>query len=76
MGSLSKRGQFNVEKIISKIPRAILEPTSDPNQVNLSMAENHLIRDEIFEVVKKAISKSLQAEVWTHVEHASSVDLI
>jgi hypothetical protein len=63
MSCLSKRGQFNVDQIIAKIPRAILEPTSDPKRVNLSMAENHLIRDEVAEIVRTAIQKSFQAEV-------------
>jgi hypothetical protein len=63
MSSLSTRGQFNVDQIIAKIPRAILEPTSDPNRVNLSMAENHLIRDEVAEIVRTAIAESFQPEV-------------
>lgn len=63
MSSLSIRGQYNVDRIIAKIPRAILEPTSDPDQANLSIAENHLIRKEVSEIVKTAISDSLQSEV-------------
>lgn len=63
MSALSTRGQYNVSQIIAKIPRAILEPTSDPNRVDLSMAENHLIRDEVSQYIKSAITTSLQAEV-------------
>jgi hypothetical protein len=72
MSTLSKRGQFNVDKIIAKIPRGILEPTSDPDRVNLSMAENHLSRDEVSEIVKTAIAKSLKPEV----RHSSVYTLI
>jgi len=64
MSTLSARGQFNVSQIMAKIPRALLEPSSDPNLVDLSMAENHLIRHEVSQFVKSAIAKSFEPEVW------------
>lgn len=63
MSSLSTRGQHNVSQIITKIPRGILQPTLDPDVVDLSMAENHLIRHEVSQFVKSAIADSFNAEV-------------
>jgi hypothetical protein len=52
---LSKRGGANVENIMPMIPPAILSAGWDPSSdsvIDLSMAENWLIRDEILEIQK------------------------
>lgn len=67
MDYLSQRGRSNITDIMTKIPGAILsgpERTFNPtNSINLSMAENWLIRPEILERCKAAIADSLAAHV-------------
>ena len=74
MSGLSSRGHLNLTQVIAKIPKSILEPTSNPNVVDLSMAENHLIREEILCIVKSSIAKNLHLEV-RHIErcHQSTI---
>ena len=64
---LSKRGQINIDEIMARVPKSILEekpqaPT-EAGPIDLSVAENWLIRDEILEICKPGIQRSLDREV-------------
>lgn len=63
MSGLSSRGHLNLTQVIAKIPKSILEPSPNPNAIDLSMAENHLIREEILQIVKSSIAGDLRSEV-------------
>jgi len=57
---LSKRGNINVSNIMPHIPQAILEAGWIPNEdsvIDLSMAENHMIRDEVLQIEKAVVLK-------------------
>ena len=63
---LSKRGDANVSNIMPRIPTTILQAGWVPHEdsiIDLSMAENWLIRDEILEIQKTAIANHLDHEV-------------
>ena len=63
---LSKRGDANVSNIMPRIPRTILEAGWVPNEdsiIDLSIAENWLIRDEILEIQKTVVTDYLNREV-------------
>ena len=59
MNGLSSRWYLNLTQVIAKIPKSILEPTPNPNAMDLSMAENHLIREEMLQIVKLSIAGDL-----------------
>lgn len=63
MSGLSSRGHLNLTQVIAKMPKSILEPTSNPNVIDLSMAENHLIREEILQIAKSSVAGNLQSKV-------------
>ena len=65
-GQLSKRGNANVSNIMPRIPPAILQAGWLPNEgnvIDLSMAENWLIRDEILDIQKNVASHVLESHV-------------
>jgi hypothetical protein len=63
MASFSARGADNLANIMTKIPKSLLEPTSSPGQINLSFAENWVVREEVLATVKAAIDEQLNAHV-------------
>ena len=63
MNGISSRGYLNLTQVVAKIPKGIREPTPNPNAIDLSMAENHLIREEILRIVKSSIVGDLRSEV-------------
>ena len=69
MHSLSERGRSNISEIMSRVPQKLLgdsKSKSDKSSViDLSMAENWLIRNEVLEICKFAINKKFQK----HVSH-------
>lgn len=65
-GKLSQRGSANVSNIMPRIPKAILESGWIPNEgsiIDMSMAENWLIRDEVLEIQKNVANDNLNHEV-------------
>lgn len=67
---LSKRGNANVSNILPRIPRTILEAGWVPNEdsvIDLSIAENWLIRDEILDIQKTVEAEYLTREVGSSV---------
>ena len=67
---LSKRGNTNVSNILPRIPRTILQAGWVPNEdsvIDLSIAENWLIRDEILDIQKTAEAEYLNREVGSGV---------
>ena len=63
---LSRRGDANVSNIMPRIPKTVLEAGWAPNEdsvIDLSMAENWLIRDEILEIQKTVATDYLNHEV-------------
>lgn len=72
MDQLSARGRSNVMEIMSRVPKNLLqddENISDGNdQINLSMAENWLVRNEVLEICKNAISHIFGKEVKISIE--------
>lgn len=65
-GRLSDRGMSNVTTVIPRIPKTILEAgnTHDEEEIiDMSVAENWLIRDEILKIEKEVVEKKLRSEV-------------
>ena len=61
---MSKRGFSNVEAIMPKIQAQVAERTKTTNfNIDLSTAENCLIRPELVEIYKKAIQDGLSSSV-------------
>lgn len=61
---LSKRGAANVDKIMPGISAALLERTKPTApRIDLSTAENWLLRDEIIELTKDGIRDGLKPHV-------------
>ena len=63
---LSRRGDANVSNAMPRIPRTVLEAGWVPNEdslIDLSMAENWLIREEILEIQKTVVADHLNREV-------------
>ena len=63
---LSKRGDANVSNIMPRIPTTILEAgwvLNEDSIIDLSIAENWLIRDEILEIQKTVVANYLNREV-------------
>lgn len=63
MSGLSNRGHLNLKQVVANIPKKILKPTADASVIDLSMAENHLIREEILQIVKSSIAGDLLSQV-------------
>lgn len=63
MDGFSARGYSNLTDIIAKVPKSLLEPSSNPDEIDLSFAENWTIRREVLDIVKRAI----EAEFGAHV---------
>lgn len=65
-GGLSSRGMKNVNTVIPLMPKTVLEAGDTPNEgdiVDMSVAENWLIRKEVLEIEKEVAEKQLQSEV-------------
>ncbi len=61
---MSERGWSNVAGIMPRIAAAVEERTRQDNpNIDLSTAENWLIRPELIELCKNAISSNLSAQV-------------
>ncbi|KAJ5903521.1 pyridoxal phosphate-dependent transferase [Penicillium tannophilum] len=56
---LSARGNLNLTQVLGRIPPQLLNPTERHNEIDLSMAENRLIREEILQLARSAIENSL-----------------
>ncbi len=69
MDHLSQRGRSNIVEIMSKVPKSLLEDSksksSETDRIDLSVAENWLIRNEVLEICKSVINQRFQ----THVSH-------
>ena len=67
MEGLSERGTLNLTAIMSQVPKAILEGSKcsivDGRGIDLSMAENWLIRNEVLDISKAAIQNTFEAHV-------------
>lgn len=61
---LSQRSNAVVQTIMPRISSAVAERTRMDNpKIDLSTAENWLLRDELAEICKDAISEGLEAKV-------------
>ena len=69
MHGLSDRGRSNITQIMSRVPKKLLGDSESKlngsSTIDLSMAENWLIRNEVLEICRFAIDRKLQ----THVGH-------
>jgi hypothetical protein len=64
MNGLSKRGAANVDTILPRISAAVAERSdSTVVRIDMSTAENWLLRDEIIELTKEGILSSLSPHV-------------
>jgi hypothetical protein len=63
MASFSARGADNLANIMTKIPKSLLEPTPSTDRINLSFAENWVVRGEVLAAVKAAVDEQLNAHV-------------
>lgn len=70
MEHLSQRGRANIERVMARIPKAILAGTKKTESTNslddcidLSMAENWLIRSEVLAICKAAIDNNFDTHV-------------
>lgn len=70
MDDLSQRGRSNITAIMARIPKAILAGTkstksitSNDGSIDLSMAENWLIRHEVLDICKAAIKDNFDTHV-------------
>ncbi|KAE8164392.1 pyridoxal phosphate-dependent transferase [Aspergillus tamarii] len=61
-GLLSTRGGLNVTQVLGRIPPHVLNPALRRDEIDLSMAENRVIRHEIIQLAKAAIETSLHYE--------------
>ena len=65
--ALSRRGTINMNVIMPQIPTSVIENAKRGDQdntiINLSMAENWLIRPELIEICKIAMEKQLAPDV-------------
>ncbi|RAQ56901.1 aminotransferase GliI-like protein [Aspergillus flavus] len=61
-GLLSTRGGLNVTQVLGRIPSHVLNPALHHDEIDLSMAENQVIRHEIIQLAKVAIETSLYYE--------------
>ena len=63
---LSARGGLNVTQVLRRIPPHVLNPALHRDEIDLSMAENRVIRQEILQLAKSAIETNLHYEVDNH----------
>lgn len=63
MKGFSARGASNLIEVMTRVPESILKPSSNPDEINLSNAENWVVRNEVLDVLKSAVEKRLQAHV-------------
>ncbi|KAB8261315.1 pyridoxal phosphate-dependent transferase [Aspergillus pseudonomiae] len=59
---LSARGGLNVTQVLRRIPPHVLNPALHRDEIDLSMAENRVIRQEILQLAKSAIETNLHYE--------------
>ena len=65
-GRLSQRGVANVTSFIKRMPKNIMDAGNTADEsviVDLSVAENWLIRDEILQIQRRVVQNNLHAEV-------------
>lgn len=66
MDGFSDRGALNLMEIMAKVPESLLKPSSNPDEINLSIAENWVIRYEVLDILKSSLENSLRAQVrWS-----------
>lgn len=66
-GSISSRGRNNVDAIMPKISALIEEKFKSPaSTIDLSTAENWLIRTELMAIYKAGVNDQLEARVFPH----------
>ena len=71
---LSQRGWSNVEAIMPKIAAAVEERQIKNNtNIDLSTAENWLIRSELIEICKDAINQKLAGQVSAFLEELQMI---
>jgi hypothetical protein len=70
MDHLSQRGRANIEGVMARIPKAILAGTKSSksssslgDDIDLSMAENWLIRKDVLAICKAAIEDDFDTNV-------------
>ena len=73
-GQLSQRGIANVTTIMPRIPKTILDAGNIPDEdsiIDLSVAENWMIRDQVLEIERAVVKDHLNAEVSISSPHTS-----
>ena len=77
MDGFSTRGASNLIEIMARIPESILSPSSNTDEINLSTAENWVIRNEVLDILKSSFEKGLQAHVrWFRTSSLGRADPI
>lgn len=67
---LSSRGWSNIEAIMPKIKSAVEQRSIENNtNIDLSTAENWLLRPELIDTCKKSIARGLEAKVHNFPPH-------
>jgi hypothetical protein len=75
MDGFSDRGASNLMEIMAKVPESLLNPSSNPGEINLSIAENWVIRYEVLDILKSSLENSLQAHVrWFRASPSPGAD--
>jgi hypothetical protein len=70
MDQLSHRGEVNITQIMARIPKAMLDGTKNvkctnsiDDTIDLSMAENWLLRPEVLQLCKEAVQNHFEIHV-------------
>jgi hypothetical protein len=63
MTALSKRGAQNVGTYIGHLPVSLIEVVDDSDWIDLSFAENYIIRKEVLEVFRDAAATQVTDKV-------------
>lgn len=63
--NLSVRGLTNISRIMSRVPKSLLEEPEDEviTEIDLSMAENWVNRAEVLKILKGAVRDNLAEDV-------------
>jgi hypothetical protein len=64
MTTLSKRGFQNVDTYIRHLPVSLTDLVDDSTYIDLSFAENYIIRKEILEVFRDAATTQVVEKVF------------
>ncbi|PYH40407.1 pyridoxal phosphate-dependent aminotransferase [Aspergillus saccharolyticus JOP 1030-1] len=59
---LSTRGGLNLTQVLARIPPQLLNPIERRDEIDLSMAENRVIRAEVLQLARSAIETSLRSQ--------------